>query len=119
MFKKSFTILLLAIWLILPIKQAFAETESVQPIGSLTQLLGMSDSEYQAEIDAGKTPLQIAKEHGMSEKVYLSRVQKKNSSSNASTVKKSTVKKVAKKATKKKTSPKKLVKHTKKITVKK
>jgi hypothetical protein len=48
--------------------------DRVPQVGQLTQMLGMTDTEYQAEIDAGKTPLQIAEEHGMRKEVYLKKV---------------------------------------------
>jgi hypothetical protein len=113
MYKKIFAILTLGISLILPTKQAFAETLSVQPIGSLTQLLGISEEQYQEELASGKTPMQIAEEHGMSNKVYLARTKKKTTVVKQIAEKKPAVKKVVTK----KTAIKKPLKTVKKATV--
>ena len=70
---KTLTALLLILTCLVP-SIALAETPTLPAIGQLSQMLGISNEEIQAELAAGKTQLQIAEEHGMRKAVYLKRV---------------------------------------------
>ncbi len=72
--KKSALILL--VLMILAPATARAQTVDVPPIGGLSQLLGISQAEVEAELAAGKTELQIALEHGMRKDVFLKQTAK-------------------------------------------
>ncbi len=112
---KLITGFVFSIFLLSTTAPVLAATDTVAPlkqlsvVSRLAQSLGLNTSEVQSELDAGKTLEQIAKENGMPESVFKSRVLQGDFSITAGKTQKKTTKVTIKKPTPKlKTALKKL-----------